>query len=81
MDFLYCSSGRLDAVEDDEGLAFCLYIFLRNDVDDGAILAEDVGQGLLEILYLDALLEVSDLDLGLVRNSFQEKSSRAGTPT
>lgn len=51
--------GCVDGVEDDEGLALGLEVGLGYDVDDVAIFGEQLGQGLLELLDLDRLLEVA----------------------
>lgn len=45
LDGLFRRGGR---VEDDEGLAFGFEILLGDEVDDGAVLREDGGEGLLE---------------------------------
>ena len=49
------------AVEDNEGLALALDALLRNDVDDLAVVFEDDGESLLEVVDVDALLEIVDL--------------------
>jgi hypothetical protein len=49
------------AVEDDERLALALQAALRDDVDNGAVVLEDDGKRLLEVVDVDALLEVVDL--------------------
>lgn len=51
--------GGLDGVEDDEGLALGLEVGLGHDVDDLAILGEQLRQGLLELGDLDRLLQVA----------------------
>lgn len=53
--------GRLDVVEDDEGLALRLQVLGGADVQNGAIFFEDFAEGILEGLELDALLQVFDL--------------------
>lgn len=52
---------RLGVIEDDEGLALRAEVRLGDYVDDIAVLCEDVAQGLLEGLGLDALFEVLDV--------------------
>lgn len=62
LDLVDGSLRRLDRVEDDEGLPFGFQVRLGHDVDDLAVLAEELGQGFLELLRLDALFEVADID-------------------
>ena len=71
--------GGFGVLEDDEGLALGLEIRLGYDVKNIPILGEDCLQSLLERLWLDALLEIADVDaiqLGLATNacpSFQRE--------
>ena len=51
--------GSVDGVEDHEGLAFRLEVRLSHDIDDLAILGEELHQRLLELRDLDRLLEIS----------------------
>jgi hypothetical protein len=55
----------LGRVEDDECLALGSQIRLCDDVDDLAIFAEELAERLLELLDLDALLEIADVDSGM----------------
>ena len=52
----------LGAVEDDESLALRPEVRLGNDVDDIAVLGEDLGQGFPQRFGLDALFEVLDVN-------------------
>ena len=53
---------RLLAVEDDKGLALALQAALGYDIEDRAVVLEDDDEGFLEGIYLDAFLEVIDLN-------------------
>lgn len=53
---------RFGIVKDDKGLALCLEICFRDDVNHISILREDCLQGFLENLWLDTLFEVADID-------------------
>lgn len=52
----------LCAVKDDECLALGFQVRLGYDVDDLAVLGEKLAERLLELLDLDALLEVADVE-------------------
>lgn len=52
----------LGAVEDDKGLAFGFQVGFGDDVDDLAVLGEELGEGLFELLDFDALFEVADVE-------------------
>lgn len=56
--------GRLERVEDDEGLAFGAQVFLGDDVDYGAVLGEDGLQGGFEEGDGDGFFQVADLERG-----------------
>lgn len=58
--------GAVGVGEDDEGLALGLEVGLGYDVDDLAILGEELLQGLGELGDLDRLLEVADVDARMV---------------
>lgn len=59
LDGLFCRGG---GVEDNESLAFGFEVLLGDEVDDGAVLREDGGKGLLEEWDLDRLFKVADLE-------------------
>ena len=58
--------GRLDAVEDDESLSLALQARLGDNVDDGSIFFKDLAQCFDELGDLDALRQVSGLDVAAV---------------
>lgn len=58
LDGLFCCGG---GVEDNESLAFGFEVLLGDEVDDGAVLGEDGGEGLLEEWDLDGLFKVANL--------------------
>lgn len=60
--FLDGGLGRLGLVKDHKGLALGLEIGLGDDINHIAVLGEDGAQGLLERLWLDALLEIAYID-------------------
>lgn len=62
---LYSTPRSVWVVEDDECLSFSFEIRLGNQVDNTAISGEDIGQGLLELINLYALLKIFDLAGGL----------------
>ena len=62
--FINCLLGRLDAVKDYECLALRLQIGLGNNIDDFAILGEELCESFLQLVDLDTLLEVTDIHTG-----------------
>ncbi len=50
-----CALGGFDFVEHNEGLSFGLEVGLRNEIDDIAVLREDLRQCFLELIDLDSL--------------------------
>lgn len=56
------SLSRLGLVKDHKGLALGLEVGLGDDINDISVLGEDGAQGLLEGLWLDALLEIAYID-------------------
>jgi len=54
----------LYTVEYDKRLAFCLQVRLCDDVDDLAILGEELGERFFQLGNFDVLFEVADVDAG-----------------
>lgn len=54
--------GTADLLEDDEGLAPHLQAPRHQDIQDLAKLGEDGIQGLLELIFLDLLIEIVDIN-------------------
>ena len=61
LQFFDSARSRLYIVEDEEGLTLRLEVLGGANVEDGAIFFEDLAEGVLEGVELDALLEVLDL--------------------
>lgn len=59
LDGLFCRGG---GVEDNESLTFGFEVLLGDEVDDGAVLGEDGGEGLLKEWDLDRFFKVADLE-------------------
>lgn len=62
LEFLDGGLGRLGLVKDHKSLALGLEIGLGDNVNHIAVLGEDGVQGLLERIWLDALLEIAYVD-------------------
>ena len=56
-----CAFGRLDAVEDDECLAFGLHVGLGHQIHDVAVFREDGPQSFLHLIDLDPLVQITHL--------------------
>lgn len=61
LNLVYSERRGLHTVENDECLPLCFQVLLGDDVDDVAIVAENVAKSLLQLFDFDALFEVSDL--------------------
>jgi hypothetical protein len=66
VDFVDCVFSRLDTVEDDESLAFTLQTGFGDNVDDGSIFFKDLAQSFDQLWDLDALGQVSGLQMAAV---------------
>lgn len=65
LETLHLLDGRrraLDRVKHYEGLALCLEVGFGDNVNDGAVFGEQLGEGLDQLRGLDALFEVADVD-------------------
>lgn len=62
LEFIDGSLSRLGFVKDHKGLALGLEVGLGDDINHIAVFGEDGAQGVLEGLWLDALLEIAYID-------------------
>ena len=64
----------IDGVENNECLSLSFQVFLGYDIDNLAVLRENLTECLLQLLDLDALLEVADINPGKCVSSVTDVS-------